>query len=293
MNITFRQLNAFQRVAKLKSYTKASKELHLTQPAVSSQIKKLEEQVGLPLLEIIGKNIFVTDAGKDILECSEQISNVLENTITKIDALKGKTRGKVKLSVATTASYFVINMLSEFTKNHPEISISLDVTNRSNLLKQLDHNETDLVVMGEPPSNPNLESVAFKKNPLVMVANKHHPLVNKKNIAVKKLAKESFVSREQGSGTRAAIERKFNELGVPFTASMETSSNGAIKQAVISGLGLGIASLHTLDLEIESKKLFILDVDEFPIIRYWYMVQKKGKTLSPVTKAFQDYILNN
>lgn len=293
MKFTLRQLKVFRRVAQLGSFTKASKELHLSQPAVSIQVKRLEEQVGLPLFETIGKKVYLTEAGQDVYDCGGQIEEIMEDTLNRIDALKGKTKGKVKLSVATTASYFVIDMLSEFSKLYPDIRISLDVTNRSKLLKQLDTNETDLVIMGEPPLNPNLNSIAFKENPLVLVANEHHPWIARKKIPFSELANAVFVSREQGSGTRAAIERKFDELGIPFKTSMETSSNGAIKQAVISGLGLGIASLHTLALELESNKLFILDVDEFPIMRHWYIVKKQGKELSPVTRAFQEFILES
>ncbi len=293
MKFTLRQLKVFRRVAQLGSFTKASKELHLSQPAVSIQVKRLEEQVGLPLFETIGKKVYLTEAGQDVYDCGGQIEEIMEDTLNRIDALKGKTKGKVKLSVATTASYFVIDMLSEFSKLYPDIRISLDVTNRSKLLKQLDTNETDLVIMGEPPLNPNLNSIAFKENPLVLVANEHHPWIARKKIPFSELANAVFVSREQGSGTRAAIERKFDELGIPFKTSMETSSNGAIKQAVISGLGLGIASLHTLALELESNKLFVLDVDEFPIMRHWYIVKKQGKELSPVTRAFQEFILES
>ncbi len=291
MKFTLRQLKVFRRVAQLGSFTKASKELHLSQPAVSIQVKRLEEQVGLPLFETIGKKVYLTEAGQDVYDCGGQIEEIMEDTLNRIDALKGKTKGKVKLSVATTASYFVIDMLSEFSKLYPDIRISLDITNRRKLLKQLDSNETDLVIMGEPPLNPNLNSIAFKENPLVLVANENHPWISRKKIPFHELANEVFVSREQGSGTRAAIERKFDELAIPFETSMEISSNGAIKQAVISGLGLGIASLHTLALELESKKLFVLDVEEFPIMRYWYIVKKLGKELSPVTRAFQDFIL--
>jgi DNA-binding transcriptional LysR family regulator len=293
MHLTLRQIEVFIAVARHKNYTRAAEELHLSQPAVSMQIRQLEDGIGLPLFEQVGKQIHLTDAGEQMYIYAREIADLLAEAENVFEAIQGVQFGTLTISVATTASHFATRLLAEFTKQHEGITISLDVTNRQALRKQLENNEPDLVIMGQPPGGLDVEAAVFMENPLVMIAPADHPLIRQKNIPLSHFADESFVVREVGSGTRGATQRFFDEHGVSFNTAIEMTSNEAIKQAVEAGLGLGIVSLHTLELELETGRLDILDVQDFPIIRHWYVLQRKGKRLSPAAHAFKDFVLNH
>lgn len=291
MNITLRQLQVFDAVAKNLSYTAAAKALYLSQPAVSMQIKQLEDSLGLALFEQLGKKIYLTEAGREFYNHARAISRELAEADEVMEQLKGLGRGRLAVSVASTANSFATRLLAAFAKDHEGVTISLDVTNRRGLLDQLANNETDLVIMGRPPEGLNLATESFMENPLVVIAPPDHPLANQKQIPFERLQEEIFVVRERGSGTRNAMERFFAEHGVTLTTGMEMTSNEAIKQAVEAGLGLGIVSIHTLELELETRRLVVLDAESFPILRHWYVVHRRGKRLSPVAMAFKDYVL--
>ncbi len=291
MHVTLRQLEVFSAVARNESFTKAAEVLHLSQPGVSMQIKQLENSIGLQLFEHVGKKIFLTNAGREMFAYSQSISHLLDEADSVIEELKGVKSGKLAISVATTASHFATRLLAAFSKQHEGITISLDITNREALRFQLEHNERDLVIMGKPPKGFNVEADEIMENPLVMIAPADHPLVAEKSIPLTHFANESFVVREQGSGTRFAIERFFEEHGVAFKTDIEMTSNEAIKQAVEAGLGLGIVSIHTLELELETGRLQVLDVKGFPIQRHWYIVQRSGRRLSPAALAFKAFVL--
>lgn len=291
MNVTFRQLKVFEAVARHLSYTRAAQELHLTQPAVSMQIKQLEDNAGLPLLEQIGKKIFLTEAGSEMYHYARSIARELDEAADIMERLKGLESGKLEITVATTANAFATRMLAMFKQRHEGATISLDVTNRERLLRQLAENEKDLAIMGRPPQSEELVAESFADNPLVVVAAPEHPLAGQKNIPLKTLQNETFVVREQGSGTRTAMQRFFDEHNMEITSSLEMNENEAIKQAVQAGMGLGIVSLHTLELELETKRLVILDVEDFPIMRHWYLVHLKGKRLPPMAESFKEYVL--
>jgi len=292
MHLTFRQIEVFTAVARHENYTRAAQELHLSQPAVSMQIRQLEDSIGLPLFEQVGKKIHLTDAGRHMYSVGRQIADVLGEAEEVFEAFKGVERGSLSLSVATTASHFATRLLAEFSKQHAGIIISLDITNREVLRKQLENNEPDLVIMGQPPEGVEVEATAFMENPLVVIASPSHPLAKRKAIPLSEFEQESFVVRETGSGTRGAAERFFEQHGVAFHTAIEMTSNEAIKQAVQAGLGLGIVSSHTLELELETGRLKILDVVDFPIRRHWYVIQRKGKRLSPAAIAFKQFVLN-
>jgi DNA-binding transcriptional LysR family regulator len=293
MHVTLRQLEVFAAVAKNQSFTKAAEVLHLSQPGVSMQIKQLENSIGLQLFEQVGKKIFLTDAGREIFTYSQSISHLLDEAESVVEQLKGVKSGTLAISVATTASHFATRLLAAFAKQHEGITISLDVTNRETLRIQLEQNERDLVIMGQPPQGLDVDADEIMENPLVVIAPTGHPLATEKNIPLSHFANEHFVVREQGSGTRSAIERFFEQHGVAFHTGIETTSNEAIKQAVEAGLGLGIVSIHTMELELETKRLQVLDVEDFPIRRYWYIVQRKGKRLSPAAQAFKTFVLQH
>lgn len=291
MHLTLRQIEVFNAVARLQNYTRAAEELHLSQPAVSMQIKHLEDSVGLPLFEQVGKKIHLTDAGKHMLEYGRHMVDLLLEADEVFEAMKGVERGTLSISVATTASHFATRLLAAFSHKHDGITISLDITNREALRYQLENNERDLVIMGQPPPGLEVEAEEIMENPLVMIAPANHPLVGKRNIPLAHFDSEQFVVREVGSGTRFAIKRYFDEHDVVFNTGIEMTSNEAIKQAVEAGLGLGIVSIHTLELELQTQRLHILDVDGLPIIRKWYIMQRKGKRLSPAAKEFKDFVL--
>ena len=291
MNVTFRQLKVFAAVARHLSYTKAARELHLSQPAVSMQIKQLEDSAGINLFEQIGKKTFLTEAGREMFHYSRSIAQEMVEIEEVLEQLKGISRGHLTIAVASTANYFATRLLAAYVKTHEGITFSLYVTNRESLLGQLEHNDCDLVIMGKPPETMDLLTETFMENPLVVIAPPEHPLAGQKQISMQRLQEETFVVREQGSGTRIAMERFFDEQGFQLKTGMEMTSNEAIKQAVEAGLGLGIVSIHTLTLELETKHLAILDVKKFPILRHWYVVQRQGKRLSPVAEAFRQFVL--
>lgn len=292
MHVTLRQMRVFEAVARHLSYTRAAEELFLTQPAVSMQIKQLEGNVGLPLFEQLGKRLHLTDAGREMLACSRAIARQLKEVEEIIEDMKGVRRGRLHVAVASTAGYFATRLLAAFAREHEGVTISLDITNRERLLQELADNETDLAIMGQPPEEYDLEATAFMQNPLVVIAAPDHPLARRKKIPLKGLQAEPFVVRERGSGTRTAMEQFFSDKGVTLRSDIEMSSNEAIKQSVQAGLGLGIVSLHTLELELEARRLVVLNVAGFPIQRHWYIVHRKGKRLSPVAAVFHQFVLN-
>ncbi len=290
LHITLRQLYVFDAVSRHLSYSRAAHSLHLTQPAVSMQIRQLEESVGVPLFEQLGKKIFLTTAGKEFLRYCHNILQQLDEAEAMFADFKGM-RGKLSICVASTASYFTPHLLAAFCRRYPEAQASLSVVNRETLLQRLADNTTDMVIMGRPPEELDLDAVPFMENRLVIIAPVNHPLAHEHDIPLSRLAEETFLVREQGSGTRITMERFFAERGIRLTTGSEMNTNEAIKHAVKAGMGLGILSLHTVGLELDAKRLTVLDVQSFPIQRHWYVVQRKGKRLPAVAQAFKDFLL--
>ncbi len=291
MRVTLRQLNVFEEVARQLSYTRAAETLHLSQPAVSMQIRQLEDEVGLELFEKLGKKIQLTEAGRELFHYSQAINRQLHEAEEVLESLKGLSKGRLKVAVASTVNYFAPRLLASFSQRYPGASLHLDVTNRETLVRLLNANEADLVLMGQPPESMELESEAFMDNPLVVIAPSDHPLAGMKKIPVELLGQEAFVLREPGSGTRLAMERFFSDHGMELRQSMEMTRNEAIKQSVRAGLGLSVVSMHTIELELETQRLVVLDVEGFPILRKWYLVYRKGKRLSPIADAFRSFVL--
>lgn len=292
-NVTLRQMRVFAAVARNLSFTRAARDLHLTQPAVSQQVKLLEEEVGLPLFEHIGRKVHLAPAGVELLRYTEQAMELLRQASESLAAMRGLKRGVLKLGAVSTAKYFAPSLLSAFTPAYPEVTIKFAVGNREEIVQQLADNEIDLVIMGRPPRE--LETVAepFAKNPLVIIASPNHPLASRRRIKLSQLANELFLIRETGSGTRASMERVFSERGVPFRVSMEVSSNETIKQAVMADMGLSFISAHTVGLELAAGKLVILDVVGLPIVRDWFVIHLRDKILAPIPAAFRAFLLEN
>ena len=255
------------------------------------KINQLEDNLGIPLFEQVGKKIYLAEAGCESRNYSRSIAQQLNEIETVLLRRKGMEHGNLKISVASTANYFATQLLASFSQRHPQIKISLDVTNRETLLHQLANNEIDMVIMGQPPAGNDLNAESFMENPLVVIAPPQHLLTNKSAITLTELQDETFLLRESGSGTRNAMERFFNTHGIAPKTSMTMNSNEAIKQAVQAGLGLGVVSLYTLEMELAIKRLTVLNVVDFPILRHWYVVHREGKRLSTVAAAFKEFLL--
>lgn len=292
LHLTIRQLKIFDAVARHLSHSRAAEELYLTQPAVSMQIKQLEENVAVPLLEKQGKKLYLTDAGKEFLNYCRTILQQIAEAESVLEELKGLERGNLNISVVSTANYFMPQLLAKFIQLHPKIQVNLHVANRDAVLKQLSENSADLAITGQPPEGTDMLSQSFMQNPLVVIAAPQHPLAKVRNIKPKQLAQETFLLREQGSGTRGVVERYFASHRMKLPAHMEMDTNEAIKQSVQAGMGLGIISRHGIELELETKRLSILDVEHFPIMRHWHIVQRKNKRLSTAAQAFRQFLLN-
>ena len=290
-NFTFRQLVLLEAVARNSSFTRASEELHLTQPAVSTQIKQLEEEVGMPLFEHLGKKIFLTAAGREMYEFSRTIAQQFTDIRTVLAEIKGVQRGNLDIAVTSTAKYFAPYLLAAFCKKHVGITVNLNVTNRETILEELTNNVPDMAIMGSPPKGMPLVANSFMSNPLVVIAPPDHPLVGRGQIPLHKLLEETFIVRERGSGTRTAIEHFLEQRGQTMNTTMEMSRNEAIKHAVMAGLGLGIVSIHTLEMEFKLERLTVLNVEGFPIHRDWYVVHREGKRFSAAAQAFKEFVL--
>lgn len=289
--ITLRQLEILEAVDRCGSFSRASADLHLSQPAVSMQIKQLEGALGLPLFEHIGKQIQLTEAGRETLHASRAITRELANLEQTLADQQGLKGGSLTVSAASTTSVFAARLMALFRSLHPDVRISLNVVNRETLLQHLTGNLIDLALMGQPPDGLGLVALPFMENPLVVIAAANHPLATTKRIPLARLLKEPLVGREQGSGTRSALEKFLAEKGMGYQAAMEMNKNEAIKQAVEAGLGVGVVSLHTVQAELESHRLCVLDAQGFPLRRQWYLVQREGKRPSPAARAFTQLVL--
>ncbi len=287
---TFRQLEVFEAIARLGSFTRAAEELFLTQPTISMQVKKLTEAVGLPLFDQVGKKIYLTDAGRELHKTSRGIFEHFTRFEMLIADMKGLKQGVLRLAVVTTAKYFAPRLLGPFCNQYPGIQVSLKVSNRERVLERLADNQDDLYILGQPPEELDAVAEPFLDNPLVVLAPAGHPLVGKKNIPLARLAEEPFLLREPGSGTRMATERLFASHSLKMNVRMELGSNEAIKQAIVGGLGISVLSRHTLALDAPMGQLAILDVVSFPIKRQWYVAYPAGKQLSVVARTFLDYL---
>ncbi len=288
---TLHQLKVFEAVARHNSFTRAAEELFLTQPTVSMQVKQLTKAVGLPLFDQVGKRLYLTEAGQQLLLASREIFDRLDQIEMTVADLKGLKQGKLRLAVITTAKYFVPRLLGPFCQKYPGIDIALQVTNHRGITERLGENLDDLYIVSQLPEGLNLSSHPVLENPLVVLAAASHPLVGQKQIPIESLVDEPFIMREPGSGTRKSVQELFDRHGVSVKVRLELGSNEAIKQAIAGGLGISVLSRHTLALEGATEQLAILDVQEFPIQNQWYVIYPKGKQLSIVAQTFFEYLL--
>lgn len=288
--LSLRQLQVFESVARHLNHTRAAGELFLSQPAVSMQIRQAEQIIGLPLFEQVGKKLFLTEAGREMLHYARSVLQLMEEMANTFDAMKGLEQGHLNISVVSTANYFMPQLLARFIQSHPKIQVSLSVANRDAVIRQLADNVADLAIMGLPPQGSDMLAEIFLPNPLVPIVSPLHPLAHSKKIKPPQLAQETFLLREKGSGTRAVVERFFDSHGLPLPHYMEMDTNEAIKQSVQAGLGIGIISRHAIEMELETGRLAVLDAEGFPILRHWHIVQRKDKRPSPATLEFERFL---
>jgi DNA-binding transcriptional LysR family regulator len=290
--VSLRQLKVFEAAARNRSFSKAAQLLHLTQPGVSMHIKELESNAGLPLFERIGKKLHVTEAGQELLARVREILRSLKDAEEALDGLKGLKRGRINLAVVSTAKYFAPRLLARFGKDFPELEIRLAVNNRDSVIEQLLANEVDLAIMGRSPQTLDAVAEPFAQNPHVIIAAPTHPLAGVRRIPIDRVARETFIVREPGSGTRLATQQFFEERRLSFRVAMEMASNETIKQAVMAGMGVSFISRHTLDLELQTGRLVVLDVSGTPVIRQWHVAHLAKKRLSPTAAAFKRFVLS-
>lgn len=290
MHLTLRQLQCFSAVARNLSYTRAAEELHLTQPAVSMQIRQLELQAGLALTEQLGKQVHLTEAGEEVHRYAKSILSQVAEMDDVLDKLKGFAGGRLRIAAISSANYFAPKLLGTFHQRFPDVSVSMDVTNQAAVVKQVIDNEVDMAIMGQPPQEAHLEAVAFMDNPLIIVASPEHRLASRKRIALKELEKEVFLTREPGSGTRGAMRRFFREQKLKLTTGMEMGSLSGVKQGVQADLGLGLLPRGAVEVELMLGRLVELKVKGLPIPRHWYVVLHKGKRLSVAAEEFKSLL---
>ena len=290
---TLRQLKVFEAVARLTSYSRAAEELHLTQPAVSTQVRKLEDHAGLPLFEQLGKKIFLTPAGTELLHHSRLIIQQFEDAEAAMTQFKGVAGGKLNVAVISAGDYFMPRLLVDFAGRHGGVILNLTVHNREGLLAQLADNLTDLAVMVRPPEDADTIHEPFAPHPYVIVANAGHPLVHEKRIPMARIVREPFVVREKGSDTWQSMADGFGRHLERLNVTMEIKSTETIKQAVIAGMGVSFMSAHTVSRELRAGSLAVLDVQGLPLMLNWYVVQRRQKRLPPVAQAFRQFLLSD
>jgi DNA-binding transcriptional LysR family regulator len=288
---TVRQMQIFLSAAKHRSFSRASKELRLTQPAISMQMKALEHLAGLPLFERVGRNVALTAAGEELLAHARSVMRALQDAEDAFAAMRGLAAGRVTIAVVSTAKYFAPKLLARFARTHAGIELKLVVNNREAVVEALVENEVDLALMGTPPADVDTVAIPFAKHPLVVVARPDHPLAGRRRVPLAALAGETFLVREPGSGTRAAMERLFAEHRFRPAAATEISSNETIKQAVMAGMGVAFMSQHAIGLELAAAHIAVLRVEGLPVVRAWNVVHRKEKRLSPAAEAFKSFVV--
>ena len=289
MNYTLNQLQIFLKVVQNESVTKAAEELHLTQPAVSIQLKNFQDQFEIPLTEVVGRKLYITEFGKEIATAAENIINQVHAINYKTLSYKGQLSGRLKISVVSTGKYVLPYFLADFMKQHPGIELLIDVTNMTKVIESLEANEVDMALVSILPTTINFEKLDLLKNKLFLVGNKKS--VFKKESKTKDIFKElRLIFREKGSGTRQNMESFIDRHHLEIVNKMELTSNEAVKQALLAGLGYSIMPLIGIRNELHNNELFIIPIKGLPITTTWSLIWLKGKKHSLVSKAFLDYL---
>ena len=293
MNITFRQMKLFLAFAEAKSVTAAAKQMHVSQPTASMQLKEISHAVGLPLYEVIGKKIYLTDTGKELADTARQMLNTWALFEQNVDSTNGISRGKLKIAVVSTAKYFIPRLIGQFCKKHPDIDVSLEILNRNGVVSRMMDNLDDIYIMSQPPKDISLIDEIFMDNHLVAIAALGSALSKQHNIPLSALKDQRFILRENGSGTRMTADRFFKKVKFQPDIRMELGSNEAIKEAVAGGLGIGVISKYALHGRQKEHGVSIINVKGFPISSHWHIVHPAKKKISPVAMAFKEDVLKN
>jgi DNA-binding transcriptional LysR family regulator len=290
---TLRQLKIFEAVARLLSYSRAAEELHLTQPAVSTQIRLLEEHAGVVLLEQLGKKIYLTPAGAEMLRHSRIIMSQVREATSAMTDFKGIVGGTLNVAAISTADYFFPRLLANFAKQYDNIKLKLQVHNREQLLQDLHHNLIDMAIMARPPNDAEFIQTPFAPHPYVVIAAPDHPLAKRKKIPLHSLVDQAFIVRERGSDTWNSMKEHLLDKLPSYKVGMEIASTEAIKQAVMGGMGIGFLSAHTVSLELQTKHLIVLDIEHYPVQLQWHVIQHKDKKLPIVAEAFKQFLIED
>jgi DNA-binding transcriptional LysR family regulator len=293
MNISFRQLRLVLALAETGSVSGAARIMHVTQPTASMQLKDVSDAIGLPIYELVGRRIYMTEVGNELAQTARAVSAEWEGFEQRIDALKGYTRGKLRVGLVSTAKYFVPRLLGSFCKRYPEIDVSMEVLNRDGVVARLRNNLDDLYVMSVPPTDLDLVDEVFMANPLVMICASAHPLAKQSSLSLSELVEQRFILREEGSGTRMAVDNCFKKLKFRPNLRLELGSNEAIKESVAGGLGISVISSHALHSNAREHGVTVLNVEGFPVESQWHVVHPKGKKLSPIASIFKAHLLAN
>jgi len=284
-------MEVLEAVAREGSVTAAAASLHLTQPAVSMQVKQLEGQLGMSLFEPVGRGLQITEPGRELAGLATAMLRGIDDFEQAARELRGVQRGRIRLGVVSTAKYFAPSLLARFLQARPGLDFRLSVYNREQIIAQLQEYSIDLGIMGRPPDGANLSGTPFAPNPIAIVAAPSHPLSRRSVLAPEDLENEAFIVRERGSGTRAAMDRYFADAGVQVQPAMEADSNETIKQAVMAGIGIGFLSLHTVRLEISTGRIVQLAVHGLPLQRQWHIVRSRQRGLTPAAQEFHQFML--
>jgi DNA-binding transcriptional LysR family regulator len=291
-HVTLRQLRTFAEVVRTGSFTAAAQALHLTPPAVTLQMRELEQRTGLPLVERTASGVVATEAGREVIRAAQRIELALSECTDSMAALRGLQGGHVAIGVVSTAKYFAPAALAAFARAHPSIEMRLDVGNRAEILAALEANTLDLALTGRPPEDLEVDKAVIGEHPHLVVAAPDHRLAHRKRIPPAMLAEETFLVRERGSGTRGLMERFFTEAKITPRIGMEMDSNETIKQAAMAGLGIAFLSAHTIAAELADGRLTSLDIIGLPIVRQWFIVRLAKRRLLPAAEAFRQFLID-
>lgn len=292
MNISFRQLRLFLALADTGSVSAAAKVMHVTQPTASMQLKEVSQAVGLALYEVVGKKIYLTDVGKELAVMARSVAQVWDSFEQDVDAVKGLSRGKLKVAVVSTAKYFIPRLVGSFCAKHPAIDVSLEILNRDGVVHRLRNNMDDLYIMSMPPSDMDIGDEVFMPNPIVLIAPTSDALAKRTAVSLHELAERRFIFREKGSGTRTAGDNFFRKMKFRPNVRLQLGSNEAVKESVAGGLGIGVVSLHALHGHQKESGVSVIEVEGFPLPSSWHIVHPASKRLSPLALAFKQHLLN-
>jgi DNA-binding transcriptional LysR family regulator len=291
MTITFRQLRLVLALSETGSVSGAARMMHVTQPTASMQLKEVADSLGLPLYEVVARKVYMTELGLDLARTARAIATEWDGFEQRVDSLKGYTRGKLRVAVVSTAKYFVPRLLGTFCKRYPDIDVSFEVLNRDGVVSRLRNNLDDIYVMSTPPTDVDLVDEVFMANPLVMIAATANPLAKRHGLSLSDVSEQRFILREEGSGTRMAVDRYFRKMKFRPNLRLELGSNEAIKESVAGGLGISVVSSHALHGHAREHGVAVLKVTGFPIESNWHIVHPKGKKLSPIAAVFKTHLL--